>query len=315
MATITTPMTSVDRTNHFRQVSAFYTNDGYDRIKRHWKYVNDKDTDVSLTAPITFVVSGAITGAKIGHEIGERFGKTVVQESSERKFGGFIGGGLGFLLGAGMGGMTYIKLIEQSVNYKKFITIGVDNAIKESITYNYSGDSILENFCCPVSLCVMDFPAFTPSGVLYDYAFLINCPRETNGHIKDPNKNLSFHEDKILIHFELGFVIKKRIKFLMAQDIQSLINNPILKASLEKEYIKIERACTPLYEEGRSVIEERRRGKIINNLEYQKEIREYENLFGTDETQELNWNLGWQATLSVRWKHFHPDAKVLNQNQ
>lgn len=304
--------TSIERAHYFRQVSALYTNEGYDRIKRHWKYCNAKESESSPSAAITFVIGGAILGAKIGQELGKQIEKAIVQDSTEGDVGGIIGGSVGLTLGACSGGYAYMHLIECSGNYKKWKSLGLDNSIKQSITYNYSSDDTLKNFCCPVSLCIMDVPAYTPSGVMYDFTFLINCPKEANGYIKDPNKNASFHENNIIIQREMAFVIQKRVCVLMKKDVEQLNSDPLLKASLENQIKNAENSISHCYEHARKLIEKRRKEKTTNSMEYKQEIQDFEKLFGVDESQELDWTLNWNEELSLRWKYFYPNAKTLN---
>jgi hypothetical protein len=84
---------------------------------------------------------------------------------------------------------------------------------------------------------------------------------------------------------------------------------------LQKEFARVQSSCTSFYEEARDVVEQRRKNKTTNSLEYKREIQEFEALFGTDETHQIDWAVDWQEKLSNRWKNFHPTAVILNQNK
>jgi hypothetical protein len=298
-----TPQTPLERAQYYIHVSSRYTNPGLDRIKRHFEYCISPGSITSTRAAGTAVISSALLFGKIGQELGK---------SSDKELGPLIGGGTGLVLGACAGGFTYVKVIEASDAYKEWIRLKLDHAIKASTTYSYSNDIILRGYCCPLTLCIMDTPSFTPSGTLYDMEYLLNCPRDSQQKIKDPLNNPSFRANEIKEHWEMAFFIKKRLQFLIKKDLEVLNDSQELKKSLENQLIHIDRTANLYYEYARKGIEDRRKNKTISATEYKKEMEEFEKLFGIDENQELDWSLDWQSTLLTRFKKFNPDAKVVN---
>jgi hypothetical protein len=305
------PTTAAQRAQYFRQISMRYTNDGIDRIKRHAEYCSHPETISSNQAVVTVVVASAVLFAKAGKVIGKQIEKIIFRDETEGTLGGYIGGGTGLVLGACAGGYTYMTFIEQTKNYKAWLKLKLENTIQEALTFSHSTDPILETFCCPVSLCIMNIPAHTPGGVLYDFGFLMNCPKEGNGMIKDPFKNPSFREDEIILNLEMAFFIKKRIHFLLKEDLEALKNDPEAMQAVGAQLNNVEKTMKLAYEKSRDLIEERRRDKTVSAAEYKNEIEEFEKCFGVDENQALDWTLDWKNILTTRFQHFNPEAKVI----
>lgn len=303
--------TALQRAQYYRQISSRYTQGGVERVKRHLEYGESPETISSATAAVTTILMTGLIGAKAGKEIGKSLAKTFVSHETDGDLGSYIGGGTGFIVGACTGAYLYMTAIEETANYKAWVKLKIDNTIQESITLSYSNDPILANYCCPVSLCIMNIPAYTPSGGLYDFAFLLSCPHDLEGKIKDPNRNASFHENEIVLDIEMAFFIKKRIQFLIKKDLEYLRNDPEIKKSLEKELRDIEKTMVLAYEKARDKIEERRRSKIVTPEAYENEMLEFKNIFGADENKELDWTLDWATTLKQRFKFFNPTATIL----
>lgn len=306
----TTVSLASDRAQYFRKVSALYTENGWDRLKRHWQYIRTPHREATTASGVAlvFIVGGALLGAKTGKKIGNEIGKLVTNNPQKAQFGGDIGTGVGFFVGAGAGGYLYMTTIERSQYFEKWRVARLDDKIKEAITYSYSDDEILTNFTCPVSLCVMDIPARTPSGGVFDYSYLMNCPRESNGNIIDPLRNPSYPEQNVLPDFEMSIVIQKRALFLMKTDIEHLGNAPLLKQALMNQLKEIEQNRANRYENAREFIEERRRNKVVSPMEYKAEIAEFEHLFGENPEQDLDWSIDWAEILKSRWEKLHPKS-------
>ena len=75
MATHTIALT---RAKHYQQVSALYTDIGWDRLKRHYKYIRtpNKESGNSMTVALTCISSFAFLGAKTGKMLGTEFEKS-----------------------------------------------------------------------------------------------------------------------------------------------------------------------------------------------------------------------------------------------
>jgi hypothetical protein len=160
----------------------------------------------------------------------------------------------------------------------------------------------------------MDVPTHTPSGIFYDMTFIMNCPREQNGNIKDPNRNGSFPEAQAKPDFERSFVIHKKIQTLFRADLVALANTQEVGTVVRQQLAEVEKAAENRYENGRGLIENRRRTKVITHEQYKVEIAEFENLFGTDWESELDWSIDWLTTLNERWVYFNPGAKIVGYN-
>jgi hypothetical protein len=156
----------------------------------------------------------------------------------------------------------------------------------------------------------MDVPTHTPSGIFYDMTFLMNCQRERNGDIKDPNRNASFPEQQAIPDFERSFVIHKRLQMLLRADLAAVSNNEEVSLVVHEQLNEIEKAVENRYENGREAIEARRRARTITHKEYKAEMAEFERIFGTDWERDLDWI----SILNQRWIYFHPDAKIVGYN-
>ncbi len=207
-----------------------------------------------------------------------------------------------------------MTLTEKHPSFEKWRNDCLISSVKIAITLSYSENEFLQNFTCPVSLCVMDVPTHTPSGIFYDMTFLMNCPRESNGNIKDPNRNPSFPAIKAMPDFERSFVIHKKTQALLRADLLALATNDDLGSVVHQQLVEIEKALENRYENGREIIENRRRTRAVTHEQYKIEIAEFERLYGTDWEQELDWGVDWLTTLNERWVYFHPDAKIIGYN-
>lgn len=302
--------TAVARAKHFQEVSSLYMNHGRARLQRHWAYWKTEELETSRTAVATCLISGLVIGAKSGQLLGSQVEKILTKEETEGELGGVIGGLFGGLFGMAGGLYAYVNLVELTPQFQEWKSFCLDNAIKEAITDNYSNDDILKDFCCPLSLCVMDIPVYSPSGTLYDGDCLAKCSRTSDGKIKDPKNNPPFHESELLANFEMAFFSQKRASFLMTSDIQN-IGNCELKEVLENQLKNTQVKMKQRYEKAREFIETRRKDKIISHAQYKEELNAFEELFGVDENQPLDWTLNWKQIFSSRWKYFHPSSKVL----
>lgn len=225
-----------------------------------------------------------------------------------------VGCGIGFIAGGAIGGCIYMTFTEYSPSFQQWRKDCIEESIKLAITFSYCEDELLQHFTCPVSLCVMDVPTHTPSGTFYDMTFILNCPRDSNGNIKDPNRNGSFSEAEVMPDFERSFVIHKKIQTLLRADLAALATTEEVGTIVHQQLAEVEKAAENRYENGRALIENRRRTKVITHEEYKAEIAEFERLFGTDWENELNWSVDWLSILNERWVHFHPDAKIVGYN-
>lgn len=303
------------RAKHYQQVSSLYTNNGWDRICRHYTYIKTpglaaKNDPVTATALISVCAFG---GAKLGKYIGSEAEKAIYR-CKQGFVGGMIGASVGFVAGGAVGGCAYMIFTDHNPSFQKWRKDGLTESVKLAITFSYCEDELLQHFTCPVSLCIMDVPTHTPSGIFYDMSFIMNCARESNGDIKDPNRNASFPESEAMPDFEKSFIIHKKIQSLLQSDLAALANTEEVGAIVHKQLAEVGRTVENRYENARQIIENRRRTKAISHGEYKMEIAEFEGLFGTDWEHDLDWNLDWLTILNQRWINFHPDAQIAGYN-
>lgn len=67
------------RAQYYQQVSSLYTNNGWDRIRRHYTYIRNPNlaTENSPTTALACISMGAFAGAKVGKQIGAGIEKAV----------------------------------------------------------------------------------------------------------------------------------------------------------------------------------------------------------------------------------------------
>jgi hypothetical protein len=309
--TFNTPKTPLERAQYFMNVSAKYTNGGYARLERHYEYSTSPEAIAGTRAAITTILGTGFLFSKTGQIIGKGLGKMIAKDETDGHLGSYIGGGTGFVVGVCTAGVVYLKVIESTESYQNWVNFKLESSVKASTTYSYSNDPILENYCCPLSLCIIDIPVYTPSGTLYDFDFIDNCPRTPNNLIKDPSNNPPFHHNDLKTQKELAFFIKKRLHFLVKKDLEQMQGNPEVTEALNKQLVHVQKWLAPTYEMARKVVEDRRKNKVTSPQEYKQEIEEFEKLFGVDENQHLDWNLDWQAILKDRFQSFNPTAITL----
>ncbi len=93
--------TALQRAQHYQQVSSLYTNNGWDRIRRHYAYIRTPGlaTENSIPTALTCISLSAFAGAKAGKKIGAEVEKFVYQDPKVGDFGGMMGCGIGFIAG------------------------------------------------------------------------------------------------------------------------------------------------------------------------------------------------------------------------
>jgi hypothetical protein len=308
--------TVLARAQYYQQVSSLYTNNGWDRIRRHYAYIRTPDlaTQNGMTTALSCISFNAFIGAKVGKKIGTEVERFVYHDLKSGEVGGLIGSGMGFVAGGAFGGYVYMTLTERHPSFERWRKDCIEETIKLATTFSYSDDELLQHLTCPVSLCVMDVPVHTPSGIFYDMTFLMNCPREPNGDIKDPNRNPSFSEKQAIPDFERSFVIHKKLQALLRADLSEASTNQEVSSVIQHQLAEIDKATENRYENGREEIEARRRAKTITHDKYKTEMEEFEKVFGSDWEKDLNWDIDWIEILNQRWVYFHPDAKIVGYN-
>jgi len=292
---------SDERVLYYKNISARYTNGGWDRIRRHWEYIKypDSDSSFSITSAIISIATGAFMGAKLGYKI---------VEDSDSSWNLVIGTIFGFITGGIGAGYIHGIITERSQSFERWKDFKINETLKEALTFSYSDDRILENFTCPISACMMDVPCRSPSGTVFDYIALSSLTDENN-MIADPYRNSSFHLNEIKLDLEMAVVIHKRCKKVIEED-KSNLHNQDLSTSLDSLFLEIETIISERYEKARENIEDRRKHKIVSHEVYKKEIEKFEELFGINDETDLNWDLHWPQILKDRWKYFHPKPNL-----
>lgn len=292
-AVINTPES---RAQHYRDITNFYTGQGFKAINRHWVYQAQLGPDIQKVV-LTSISAGAAAGALAGKSAGETLIETYFPDedlksnSLKMRAGRWIGIFLGAATGAVVTTYLYITIVENTDKFKAWREMKISQALKEFITLNYSDDVILEEHCCPISLVPMTIPARTPSGVYYDLEYILNCPREVQNDnvIRDPMRNPSFREDAIVIDYERGILINKRIRHLLQSDMARLGEDSPLRDTLGEQITAIERIIRNHYDSAKEVIEEKRRANQLSAEEYLAELARFFASCGESVEQNLVW--------------------------
>lgn len=293
---MTTVSTLEARAQHYKNLTSFYTGKGFKAIDRHWVYKDELSPNMQKFA-ITSISAGTMTGALAGKSVGEMVVETyfsdedLKSDSVQMRAGRWIGTCLGAAVGAVGSMFLYITIIENTDGFKTWKEMKLDQALKEYITLNYSDDVVLQDHCCPLSLVPMTIPARTPSGTYYDLEFILNCPREVQNDdmIRDPMRNPSFHENAIVIDYERGVVVNKRIRHLLQEDMAQLDADSPLRGILIEQITAINRIINNHHESAKEVIETKRRSNQLSTEEYLAELSRFFASCGESVEQNLVW--------------------------
>jgi hypothetical protein len=205
--------------------------------------------------------------------------------------GRYVGAAVGGATGAIASTYLWIFLIERTDQFSNWKEMKITHALKEFITLNYADDAVLTEHCYAVSLFPMTIPARTPSGVYYDLEFILNCPRVVNNDnmIRDPFRNPNFLESEIVVDFERGVVVNKRIRHLLTADIEQLGAGSPLRASLVQQVAEIDVIVKNHYESAKEVIETKRRANELTGEAYLVELGRFFGKCGESIEQDLVW--------------------------
>jgi len=265
------------RARHYKEITSLYSDNGFQRIKRHWVY--QERAPLMRGVAVTSVIAGAVAGAATGKKAGELavqtyFSDDLKDDDVKMQVGRYVGAVVGGTTGAAASLYLYIFLVERTNQFSNWKEMKISHALKEFITLNYSEDVILSQHCCAVSLFPMTIPARTPAGVYYDLEFILNCPRVVNQDhmIRDPLRNPNFSEDAIVIDFERGVLVNKRIRYLLRADVAQLGVDSPLRASLMQQIAEVDVIIKNHYESAKEVIEVKRRAEALTGNDYLTEL-------------------------------------------
>ncbi|HEX4839471.1 MAG TPA: hypothetical protein VFU89_03395 [Rhabdochlamydiaceae bacterium] len=282
------------RARHYKEITRLYTDNGMQRVKRHWAYMERSDLPLKRLA-MASIAFGATAGAVAGKEAGELAVQTCFPEDADNsikmKAGRCVGAFLGGATGAVVATYLYIFTTERTDRFTNWKEMMVNHALKEFITLHYSDDVVLTDHCCTISLAPMTTPARTPSGTYYDLEYILNCPRVINNDhmIRDPLRNEPFHEDAIVIDFERGVIINKRIRHLLNTDIAALGVGSPLRSSLIQQVAQIDAIIKNQYNSAKEVIEAKRRSNELTGSAYLTELGRFFTRCGETIETDLVW--------------------------
>lgn len=295
------------RALYYQHYVTNFSKPGISTLRRHWEYLkNPSHAQLRNTASaITSIVAGGYLGYKLGVETSNCMCNENKGYFSNPKVIALtppLFAGLGILSGSYAGLRAYMKAIEMTNNYKAWKMYHLSDATKDAIYFVYSEDEVLAQFKCLISDCVMENPVRVPSGQVYDFAQIMNSPREDDGKIKDPMRNQSFSEDQMIPDLESALVIHKRLRHLLRSDLNAVQNMPELSGPIEAYLRELDISVREHYNEAKLFILERRsHGEIV----------EFERLFGANADMDLDWTEDWDRALKIRFSLFYPNAVIL----
>jgi hypothetical protein len=282
------------RARHYKEITSLYTDNGFQRIKRHWTYL-EKSPKPWQTIATASIVGGATAGTVAGKETGELVVQTYFPEDADNsikmKAGRYVGAFLGGATGAVVGAFLYISLVEKTGRFADWKEMKISHTLKEFISFNFADDKVLSEHCCTISLFPMITPARTPSGAYYDLEYLLNCPRVANEDdmIRDPYRNESFQENAIVVDYERGAIINNRIRHLLNADIAALEVDSPFRPSLEQQVAEVKAIIRNHYESAKEVIEAKRRNNELSKDAYLAEVGRFFETCDDSIEQDLTW--------------------------
>lgn len=286
--------TSEARAQHYRNITSCYTDNGFKAIDRHWVYKEELSPNMKKTAIASITagaLSGLVAGGKVGEEMAEVYfyDEDLKKDSLKKQLSRWIGAALGAATGAAISTVLYMVVVEKTDGFKVWREMKINQAFKEHIILHYSDDTVLQQHWCPISLVPMTIPAKTPSGVCYDLEWLLSCSREEGKKIRDPNRNPSFSEDEIVIDYERGVVINKRIRQLLQEDKDQLASDSPLREVLSEQITAINKIILKHYNSAKEAIERRRSSNQIPIEEYLAQLTNFFDRCGKSVEDNLVW--------------------------
>ena len=303
----------IDKTNYFKITCAPFTNRGYDRIKRHWSYVNSGGTAalVHKASATSCIFMGAAIGGLLGAKAGEKIGTSLSENTKVITVSTGLGFTIGATIGAGGGVCIYISASEKSPYYNEWKDNKINKLLNDAVCSDNCNDVVLNNFICPLGLMVMDWPARTPSGHSYEKAEILKY-KAGSTTISDPMRNRVFDVTELLDDFETCFIINKRVLYLLNAYDQQLSNESDIKKGITNLIIDFQEIARCAYEEAKAIIEERRVASR-DTKRYREEIDEFFTTFGNSPYDDIDWSIPWKDKLNQRWRYFYPSAVILDQ--
>lgn len=291
------------RAHHFQKETSLYTGNGIHRLQRHWAYLKEPSSPL----PIKGIAAAAILGsAAAGAEAGKELGEAIVQalsnenesdSSLKMRAGRWIGRLVGGAAGAAGGAFLYMTGVEQTSHFAVWREIKIYQTLKESTSFNYSEDPILREHCCPLSLFPMIVPAIapTPGRTCYELEYLLsNSKRKLDNKkiIIDPCTNIyTYHEDSLVIDYERGVLINKRILRLLKDDLAQLPTDSPLKEVLSKLITEVEEIIKNHFNSAKNAIEHKREVGELEQTAYFAELQRFHAKCGFTKEQDLDWTL------------------------
>lgn len=289
------------RAQHFQRETSLYTGHGIQRLQRHWAYLKEPSSPL----PVKGIAAAAILGsAAAGAEAGKELGEALVQAlSSENerdgslkiRAGQWIGRLVGGAAGAAGGAFLYMTGVEQTSQFTMWREIKIYQTLKDSTSFNYAYDPVLKEHCCPLSLCPMIVPAIspTPNKTCYELEYLLsNCKRQSEGIIIDPCTNIyTYHEDSLVIDYERGVLVNKRIRHLLKTDLAQLPKESPLREVLNKLIAEVDEIIKNHYDSARSVIETKRESGELEQTAYYTELQRFHAKCGFTKESDLTWSV------------------------
>lgn len=287
----------IDRVLQYQQMLQPYTDPNVARLKRHWQFL------ISDTHDIVFFRVSAVTSIAVGFCSGTAAGLKITD-------GNRVAGAAGGFGGSVVAGLSYMTITERTKQYKQWVDVKMDYIIDSSIYSQYSEDSLLKNFVCPIKQTFSPVLTRTPNGHLMDFNELMKCPRDENGHIKDPMRGPSFSENTLEPAWESNLFINKRMYFLITMDINAAGESGAVKDTLLRQLKKTVEGINACYRGCFVVIDHKFINKEITYDEAQEERNSFVDCFGKVPEHQLDWGLDWKGILDKRWIAANPDGKI-----
>jgi len=288
--------TPATRATHYREITGLYTDNGFQRIKRHWAYLGDSSSPVSKTLVATTISGATVAGAIAGKSAGELVVQTyfadspsdLKDDSLKMRAGRYIGAFFGGASGAAASIYLYIACTEQTDRFSTWRTMKLSHAMTESILLNYGDDAVLTEHTCPVLLAPMKVPARTPTGSYFELEVLLSSI-DNNGMIRDVHRNPPFREDQIVVDFERGVIINKRIRHLLMADLAQLGADSPLRSTLLKQLAEVTPFIQTHWTSAKEVIEAKNRAGVLIDDAYFEEQKRFFGKCGATIERDLVW--------------------------
>lgn len=303
MSGATIVISASERAQYFQKETSLYTGNGINRFHRHWAYLKEPSSPLPVKgiAAAAILVSAA-AGAEAGKELGEAIVQALSNEnerdgSLKMRAGRWIGRLVGGAAGAAGGAFFYMTGVEQTSQFAMWRDIKIYQTLKDSTSFNYAYDPILKEHCCPLSQCPMIVPAIspTPNKTCYEFEYLLsNCKRQSGDEkiIIDPCTNIyTYHEDSLVIDYERGVLVNKRIRHLLRTDLAQLPKESKLREDLNKLIAEFDEIIKNHYDSARSVIEAKRESGELEQTAYYMELQRFHAKCGFTKESDLTWGV------------------------